>query len=200
MLEPLGQSQILSYLKPLGRDYNISILSFEKKKDWLNEKNVDLVKTLMDQHSLEWTALSYTKRPLVISTLYDLTKGICFAFYIARTRKVEIIHARSYIPALIALIVTRFIKLKFIFDMRGFWADERVEWGIWKTKNLSYFFFKSMEKQFFSKADAVVSLTKVGVDRMKEIVKIDETKVEIKVIPTCADLQLFSVIGEKTKK
>jgi|TARA_B100001750_G_scaffold218497_1_gene204671 glycosyltransferase involved in cell wall biosynthesis len=200
LLEPLGQSQILSYLKILSKDYNISVLSFEKKKDWLNEKNVDSVKTLIDNYSLEWTSLSYTKRPLVISTLYDLSKGIYHAFYIAITRKVEIVHARGYIPALIAFILTRLKKLKFIFDMRGFWADERVDWGIWKKKNLIYFLFKFLENQFFSKADAIVSLTKVGVDRIRERVEIDETKVEIKVIPTCADLELFSLRNERPKK
>ena len=46
LLEPLGQSQILSYLKILSKDFSISVLSFEKKKDWLNKKNVSSIMTL----------------------------------------------------------------------------------------------------------------------------------------------------------
>ena len=200
LLEPLGQSQILSYLKILSKDFSISVLSFEKKKDWLNKKNVSSVKTVVDQCSLDWINLSYTSRPYVISTLYDIAKGICKAFYIVLTKKIEIIHARGDISALIAFIVTRFKNLKFIFDMRGFWADERVDWGIWKKKNSSYFVFKFLENQFFTKADAIVSLTKVGIDRIKEMVEIDEKKIEIKVIPTCADLKLFSLSKETPSK
>ena len=200
LLEPLGQSQILSYLKILSKDFNISVLTFEKKKDWLNKKNVHSVRTIVDDYSLDWISLSYTSRPYVVSTLYDISKGISKAFYLVLTRKIEIIHARGDISALIAFIITRFKNLKFIFDMRGFWADERVDWGIWKKKNSSYFVFKFLENQFFSKADAIVSLTKVGLDRIKEMVKIEENKVTLKVIPTCADLQLFYLSKEIPKE
>jgi len=200
LLEPLGQSQILAYLKILSKDFNISILSFEKKKDWLNEKNVHVVKTLIDDYSLDWMSLSYTSKPMPISTLYDITKGIYKALYIVLRRNVQIIHARGYISVLIAFVVSKFKNLKIIFDMRGFWPDEKVETGVWKQKNSNYFVFKFLEKQFFARSDAIVSLTKVGVDRIKEMVNIDKNKVETKVIPTCADLELFSLRNEKPKK
>ena len=34
MLEPLGQSQVLSYLKRLASDRSIHLISFEKAADW----------------------------------------------------------------------------------------------------------------------------------------------------------------------
>ena len=41
--------------------------------------------------------------------------------------------------------------VKFIFDMRGFWADERLDGNIWNRNNILfkqiYQFFKSKEKQ-----------------------------------------------------
>ena len=69
-----------------------------------------------------------------------------------------------------------------------------------EEENSSYFVFKFLENQFFTKADAIVSLTQVGIDRIKEMVAIDEKKIEIKVIPTCADLQLFSLSKETLPK
>ena len=36
MLEPLGQSQVLSYLKLLASDRSIHLISFEKAADWAN--------------------------------------------------------------------------------------------------------------------------------------------------------------------
>ena len=200
LLEPLGQSQILSYLKILSKDFNISILSFEKKKDWLNEENVHAVKTLIDDYSLDWISLSYSSKLTPISTLYDIAKGIYKALHIVLRRNAQIIHARGYISVLIAFIVSKFKNLKIIFDMRGFWPDEKVETGVWKKKNSNYFVFKFLEKQFFARADAIVSLTKVGVDRIKEMVNIEKNKVKTKVIPTCADLELFSLHNEKPKK
>jgi hypothetical protein len=46
-------------------------------------------------------------------------------------------------------------KTPFIFDMRGFWADERIDGGIWKMSKLKhrlfYNYFKKREKSYFSK-------------------------------------------------
>ena len=36
MLEPLGYSQVLAYLRGLSKHYNIVLISFEKDDDWQN--------------------------------------------------------------------------------------------------------------------------------------------------------------------
>ena len=50
--------------------------------------------------------------------------------------------------------------------MRGFYADERVDGGLWDLRNpvyrLVYNFFKQKEKQFLSNADYTISLTEAG--------------------------------------
>ena len=62
--------------------------------------------------------------------------------------------------------------------MRGFWADESIEWGIWKRKNFIYYLFKYLENLFFKKSDAVVSLTKVGVNEI--LSNLNSTRVTFK--------------------
>ena len=63
----------------------------------------------------------------------------------------HIVHCRSYISALVGLAMKKQFGTKFIFDMRGFWADERIEGGIWKLSHplyrLIYKFIKKQEKQ-----------------------------------------------------
>ena len=53
--------------------------------------------------------------------------------------------------------------VKFIFDMRGFWADERVDGKIWNLSNpifnTIYKYFKKKEKAFLEEADYIISLT-----------------------------------------
>ena len=44
MLEPLGQSQVLSYLEVLARGRRIHLISFEKAGDWANRANVDVTR------------------------------------------------------------------------------------------------------------------------------------------------------------
>ena len=39
LMEPLGQSQILSYLTRLAKDYDITLVSYEKSYEWSNLVN-----------------------------------------------------------------------------------------------------------------------------------------------------------------
>jgi glycosyltransferase involved in cell wall biosynthesis len=87
---------------------------------------------------------------------------------------------------------------KFVFDMRGFYADERIDGGLWNIKNIIYkqiyLYFKKKEKQFLSNADYIISLTE---NAKAEILKweLPNQPLPIQVIPCCADLELFKGIN-----
>lgn len=80
--------------------------------------------------------------------------------------------------------------------MRGFWADERVEGGLWDLKNPIYKFlynyFKKQETAFLSNADYTISLTKKAKNIIHERKDIPRQPVPIQVIPCCVDLDHFS--------
>ena len=107
----------------------------------------------------------------------------------------DLTHCRSYIAALAGLELKKKHGVRFIFDMRGFWADERVDGRIWNDKNLLhrlvYKYFKRKEKLFFENADAVVSLTQWGKDVIETLFG-SEIKNKTTVIPCCVDTELFS--------
>jgi glycosyltransferase involved in cell wall biosynthesis len=168
------------------------LISFEKPDRYKKDK--PHIQKLCNQHGIEWIPLHYTKKPPVFSTLYDLQRMKRLALKLHRKHDFQLVHCRSYLAAIIGLALQR-KGVKMLFDMRGFWADERIEGGIWNLKNPVfkgiYNFFKRKEKQFFQQADAVVSLTHEG---KKEILSwnlngVNEQK--ISVIPCCVDLKLF---------
>jgi len=85
---------------------------------------------------------------------------------------------------------------KTIFDMRGFWVDERVEGNIWNLSNpifkIIFSYLKRKEKNLFIDSDAVVSLTNKALPLIRNI---QEKKVEnqiVKVIPCCVDIDFFN--------
>jgi len=86
--------------------------------------------------------------------------------------------------------------VKFVFDMRGFWADERVDGNIWKLNNpifkLVYTYFKKKEKAFLSKADYTISLTHNAEKIIHSWKEVENQPIPIKVIPCCVDLNLFN--------
>ena len=191
LTDPLGQSQILPYLVKLSNSYSYTIISFEKKENtYLIKKIKDIVKS----HGIKWIPLKYTKKPPIISTIIDLLKLQFIAMRLVPSQKISLIHCRgSYITSLVGLKMKLKYNVKYIFDMRGFWADERIDGNIWNLNNIvhkkMYKFFKKKEVKFLQKSDYTISLTKSGKKEI-ESWKIPNLS-PIKVIPCCTDLKLF---------
>ncbi len=190
--DPLGQSQILPYLFGLSsnKNYKITIVSFEKTNNYLQNKDVILNK--LEKNNVDWTPLKYTKYPPIFSTIWDIYK-LKRTVNKVKNKGLHLIHCRSYITALVALGFKKKHKIPFIFDMRGFYADERVDGKIWSLDNFIYKkiynFFKSKEKEFLQYSDYTISLTKNG---EKEIISWNlPNQSKIKVIPCCTDENLF---------
>ena len=102
-----------------------------------------------------------------------------------------IVHARSYVSSVVSLVLKRLTGVKYIFDMRGFWADERVDGGLWPKEGRIYHTAKWFERQFLLSADVVVSLTQAAVDEMRSFSYLQDHTPPFEVITTCADLDLF---------
>lgn len=196
LTDSLGQSQILPYLVGLADEgFFITVITFEKPEVF-EKLQIDIEKICRD-HKLKWEPLKYHKSPPILSTLYDLLilRRVVKKLFV--TKKFDIIHCRSYLTSLTGLWAKRKFDVKFIFDMRGFWADERIDGGIWNLKNplfrLIYKFFKEKEKQFIRTADHIISLTE---NARIEIQSWHIAQTPISVIPTCVDMDLFD--PEKT--
>lgn len=192
MTDPLGQSQVIPYLQGLSENsHRIWLISFEKPERFIfgNED----IRNLLEKAEINWLPQTYTSKPAVLSTLKDIRKMRKVAFETIVKEHIEVLHCRSYISALIGQVAKKKFGTRFIFDMRGFWADERVDGGLWKLSNpifeRIYSFFKKKEKQFLLEADAVVSLTQNAASEIHSWKGFQH--VPITVIPCCADLNLF---------
>lgn len=194
MTDQLGQSQVIPYLIGLSKaGYAITIVSFEKEGNYA--KKMEYIKELLTTNKIIWKPLTYTKKPPVVSTMYDVYRMKMLAMNLHRETPFDAVHCRSYISALVGLFMKRKHGIKFIFDMRGFWADERVDGGLWNLNNplyrLLFYYFKRKEKAFFTEADYTISLTEAG--RREVIQLINPAKpMKIQVIPCCVDTDLFS--------
>ena len=194
MTDPLGQSQVIPYLQGLSSEgYQISLISFEKPA--LYSIHRDAIKESLKRSDIHWVPLKYHKYPLVFSTLFDIWRMSINAKRLQKNQNFRIIHCRSYLSALVGLEMKKKYGTKFLFDMRGFWADERIEGGIWNRDNIIlnwiYKFFKKKEKQFIEEADYTISLTEDGKRAIHEWGHIRNNPIPVEVIPCCADLSLF---------
>ena len=108
-------------------------------------------------------------------------------------------HARSYVPSVMALVLKRMTGIKYIFDMRGFWADEKVDGGTWARNGYLYRLAKGFEKYFILAADHLVSLTHAGLREISQFNYLKNRMPPATVIPTCADLSRFSPLSNPVR-
>jgi glycosyltransferase involved in cell wall biosynthesis len=193
LTDPLGQSQVLPYLLELSRKgFQFTILSFEKKERYQKEQGAIL--SIIGAGRMEWQHLFFTAHPPVLSKIYDRYRMWRKALSLYKATRFDIIHCRSYVAAEVGLRLKKRFGAKFLFDMRGFWADEKVDNGQWDLSKpfykRIYNHYKQKEKEFLLNADGIISLTKVAKDYL--LSKDEYRKLLIEVIPCCADLEHFN--------
>ena len=192
MLEPLGQSQVLAYLKRLAVGRCIHLISFEKPEDWAHEAERARIAQDIAGAGIVWHPLRYHKQPSALATLWDIACGIGLGLWLVLRHRLRIVHARSYVASVMALTIKRLTGAKYLFDMRGFWADERVDGGLWPRSGRMFRVAKGFERRFLLGADHVVSLTQAAVRELQRFDYLQGRMPPVTVIPTCADLTRFS--------
>lgn len=200
MTDPLGQAQIWPYLSRLrDRGHSITIVSFEKQ---VGEERLAAQRAQLQSAGISWKSFPYHKQPAIFSTLWDLWRMRQVASRILREEKFDIVHARSYLPAIVGFVLRRVYKIKLVFDARGFWIDERIEGKIWNSRNpifkLVIGYLRQWEQRLFASADHVVLLT----ERAKELVTAGRPALakpdRVTVIPCCVDVSLFRPSSSET--
>lgn len=194
MLEPLGQSQVIAYLERLAGERRIHLLSFEKAEYWREVYPRQRIRARLQAAGIHWHPRRYHKRPSALATAWDISIGTLTALWLVLRHRLRIVHARSYVPAVMAVVLKQLVGVKFVFDMRGFWADERVDGGLWPRDGRMYRVAKWFERKFLLRADHVVSLTHAAVNEMEKFEYLQGRMPPVTVIPTCADLSRFAPI------
>ena len=137
MLDPLGQSQVLPYLRELARrGVGFTLLSFERAKAFEPPGILQCqqLREKLKAHGIEWHWLRYHQRPSIPATIYDVMAGYRKAAALVRRNRIEMVHARGHIPATIALALKRRFGTKMIFDLRGLMAEEYRDANHWREE------------------------------------------------------------------
>ncbi len=189
ILDPLGHSQVFSYLKALSKDINYTLVTFEKP-----EKLKDLcflnMKKEIDDLKINWVwfeYISFYKRPM--SFIANFLKAAIHIFNLIRKNNIGIVHIRSYLTGLFVILPKIFLSFKLVFDIRGFWVNEKHDRLGWKKTSAKFRILKVLERLLFKISDRIVTLTNCSVDNISA--KFNISVNDISVIRTCADKNIF---------
>jgi glycosyltransferase involved in cell wall biosynthesis len=184
----IGQAQIAPYLVGLARlGHSIHIVSAEKPG---RDEAIARYRALFGEVAIEWTRVRYANRPPLISSFWTMWLMWRAAKRIAREKRPQIIHCRSYLPLEIAARLKRRFGAAYLADFRDFWPDVGIET---KRFKFVYRWFRRREPEALGPADHVVTLT----DRAADLLVARHPHVaggsrdNYTVIPCCADFSLF---------
>jgi glycosyltransferase involved in cell wall biosynthesis len=191
MLEPLGQSQVLPYVEGLAaRGFPMSLLSFEKPADLASEERRLRLADRLGSKGIQWTPLRYHRTPSLPATAFDVAHASLRVLPVARRTR-ALIHARSYVAGVIGLTAKRASNAALLFDMRGFWVDERLEAGIWRADSHAAQLARRAERALLRESDAIVTLTARGRDALASLSN-GRPLPPATVVPTCVDVARFA--------
>ncbi len=193
ILEPLGNSQVLSYLLRLSKEFDIVLFSFEKEFDLKDLNRLEYFEKICFNNNIKWYKSSFSQTGIL--KFFNPFKYFIFLFWnffsISQT-----IHARSFIPALGAYMIS-FIKIdcKYIYDMRGYWIEEKVDTNILSRKHILYKFLTFLDNKILFKSSHIFTLSNVSSNFLCH--KLDISSSRISTIYTCTDVDKFRISEKK---
>ncbi len=195
MTDPLGQSQVIPYLGGLTKQgYDFTILSCEKPQQYAANK--EYVLSLLKPYNIKWEPIPYHKNPPVLSSAYDFFRLKQAAKRLHLKYSFDMVHNRNSFAPLVSFWLNKKYGIPYLNDIRGFWADERVDGGMWNIKNpvykFIYTYFKKREIECMNNAAYNICLTTKAEEEIHRWPQILNQPLPIKIIPCSVDIDLFN--------
>ncbi len=179
--DPLARSQVVAYLEGLAaRGHTIHLLTFEPKLSAADRRELAAD---LERRGIAWHSLRYHKRPSLPATIYDSILGALTASRLVRRHGLDAVHARSHVPAAMAIVVRALTGVPFIFDIRGLWAEEYADARRWRRNGIPYRITNRVQRAAIRRAAGIVTLT----ERVRRHLFGTEAPERAFVIPCCAD-------------
>jgi len=179
-------SQGLPYMRGLSKKgIRYSLLTFETSKSKINSQRC----IFEFGRLLRWQHLTYHNKPRMVATIFDITLGILTVAHTIIKDKIEVIHARGFIPALIAFIPAKIFKVKLFFDTRGLLADKYVCGGLLNRNSLVYKVMRHCEDFLLKNSEIFAVETKSHAEVIRNV-QSDLTS-RMHIIPCCVDTSKF---------
>jgi hypothetical protein len=190
LLEPLGYSQVARVVVGMASlGFRYRIVSLERERDLANIERVQAMRTMLGNASVDWHPLPYAEGGGAARIARNVGRA---AAAVARFgRRARLIHARSYVAAVVARGIRARVGTPYLFDARGYWIDERIEGGRQFRSIGARRVARALERMLYRDAAGMVGLTELHADDVRRGRFGRWNGRAAVAIPTCADYDEF---------
>jgi len=207
--EPLVQTQVLPYLREIGKgpiatdssgegvDVKVSLLTFEPTRGADDLREFAEIRGTLAAEGIEWEWLPYHKRPSALATAWDIFRGTLRVSRMHSRRAFDVFHCRVHVPGVMGALARKLTRRnpKILFDIRGFFPEEFVDAGIWPENGLIFRTAKRVERWLMKESDGFVVLT----EKARAILADEIGNRPVEVIPCCVDLERFGAATPESR-
>jgi len=182
LLDPLGNSQILPYIRGLAENgYRLTVISYEKTGH--DAADIHGLRKELSALNVAWIHLPFRKGRF--HGLIRILKGAIVVRQIAKQDPYSFVHLRTILTAVIYKV--SLCKRPYIYDNRAF-IGQWVDGGRLKSRSVGYLLLSALERRLFHDAAGLVVLDSSGERFIRRSFSIENP---LYVIPTATDLDKF---------
>ena len=161
---PILQSQGLPFLYNLNHtNYKPFVLSFEETN--LSKGGSLEIQSIIKKYysQIHFLPVTIKKKGILPSWFYFVWQRSKILYSIVRKYNIKLLHARSFNPALLAIIIKFFFKpsIKIIYDNRGLYIDELIFRNALSKGSFKEKLYRIFEKIIINKCDRMVVVSDV---------------------------------------
>ena len=187
---PLLHSQGLPLLRRLAEEGVVcTVQSFEHSREvFTSPLGEDLAR-----RGIRWLPVILPSNSSGLDRARMIAGGFMEAWKYCRVQGIQIVHCRSYRPAVIGSLLKTLAGTGFVFDMRGFLIDEQILLGRWQARGLKYSTARQLERHMLLNADMIVTTSPQFQQRVQSFSYLANTRQKeyIVSVPNCVDTRRF---------
>ena len=186
----LVRSQVLPYLRGLAIDgHDVGLVTFERGKP----AGVHDLARDAGWAPIAWTWVPASPGSHLLAKVIDALRGVGMILWLVLRRRINVLHARSYLPAAMSWVAGKLTRRPYVFDMRGFLGQEYVDARYWGAGDFRYRLVQWAEKRLLRDAAEIIVLTDAAADRLRNDPQYERwvDRRPVTVIPCAVDLSRF---------
>lgn len=183
LLDPLGQSQVLPYIRCLvAVGHSFMIISYEKARE---NGEIEKLEHQLRGMGVEWRRLPFRCGKLEFAK--RVIAGVRLLRNTCRQLQPDLMHLRGLMPAVIYQLAG--LNVPHLYDFRGFALEEWTSFGKIRVGSIPYRILRRIDRRAVATACGLVVLEKPAEVLLRQTYPVPD--VPLKVIRTCTDVQAF---------